>query len=252
MSKHSGSGRFGSTSRISRRQKPARVSVRSLGFEGLELRRLLSSVGLNPISSVTLPAGTSMMVALNGSEPTTGQTVKFSVTSQDPTKVTPIVMPQTNKSVQFTLDVGGTPETMTFQLFDNLTPNTASHIETLVNDGFYNGDYIYRAETGSFALIQGGNYPPQINSGQGINTLPTGVPSTINEEFNPDLTYTQAGDLAMARTSSANSSGTEFFVTDGATRSLDYSYSLFGFQTARQPAFSRRWTGCQLQQVPKA
>ena len=55
-------------------------------------------------------------------------------------------MPQTNQSVQFNINGLGT---MTFQLFDNLTPNTANHIETLVNDGFYNGDYIYRAQTGA-------------------------------------------------------------------------------------------------------
>ena len=57
---------------------------------------------------------------------------------------------------------------MTFQLFDNLTPTTASHIETLVNDGFYNGDYIYRAQNGF--VIQGGNDPPQINNGSGKST----------------------------------------------------------------------------------
>ena len=53
---------------------------------------------------------------------------------------------------------------MTFQLFDNLTPNIASHIETLVNDGFYNGDYIYRAESGF--VVQGGNDLPTITSGR--------------------------------------------------------------------------------------
>ena len=61
------------------------------------------------------------------------------------------------------------------------------------------------------------------------------MPSTINEEFNPDLNYTSAGDLAMARTSSPNSSGTEFFITEAATRNpLDYGYTLFGFQTVDQ------------------
>ena len=141
-------------------------------------------------------------------------------------------MPQTNKSVQFSINdrvVG----TMTFQLFDNLTPNTASHIETLVNDGFYNGDYIYRAQSGF--VVQGGNNPPQINSG-GTTSMrcPPACRPPINEEFNPDLNYTSAGTLAMARTSSANTSGTEFFVAEAATRSLDYGYTLFGFQTVDQ------------------
>ena len=176
-------------------------------------------MGLNAISNVTLPAGTSIMVALNGSDPS-GKTVNFGVTTSNPTKVTPIVMPQTNKSVQFNIN-GRALGTMTFQLFDNLTPNTASHIETLVNDGFYNGDYIYRAQSGF--VVQGGNDLPTITNGTvtgttSINTLPSGVPSTINEEFNPDLNYTSAGALAMARTSTPNTSGTEFFIAEAGRR----------------------------------
>ncbi len=206
------------------------MQTRRIGFESLEQRRLLSTVGLNSIANVTLPAGTSTMVALNGSDPSS-KAVNFTATTSDPSELTPLVMPQSNPSVQFTIAGLGK---MTFQLLDNLTPNTVSHIEALVNAGFYNGDYIYRAETGSFALIQGGNNPPQINSGANVHTVPSGVTNPIDEEFNPDLNYTTAGVLAMARTSTENTSGTEFFVTDGATRSLDYAYTYFGFMTVNQ------------------
>jgi len=230
MNRHFDSRKAGSAARINHTHKPAGSRARRLGFESLEHRRLLSSVGLNTISNVTLPAGTSVLVALNGSDPTSGKTVNFGVTTSDPTVVTPIVMPQSNPSLQF--DISGLG-TMTFQLFQNLTPNTVSWMESLVKGNVYDGDYIYRAETGSFALIQGGNNPPQINSGADVNPLPTST-TTIDEEFNPDLTYTSAGALAMARTGTPNSSGTEFFITDGATRSLDYAYTLFGFQTVDQ------------------
>src|SRR5271166_6240879 len=148
MSNHPGSGRTGPAARTYRTKKPTGFQTRRIGFESLENRRLLSSIGLSTISNVTLPAGTSIMVPLNGSDP--GQTVNFGVTTSNPTEVTPIVMPQTNKSVQFNINGLGT---MTFQLFDNLTPNTANHIETLVNDGFYNGDEIYRAQSGF--VVQG-------------------------------------------------------------------------------------------------
>jgi cyclophilin family peptidyl-prolyl cis-trans isomerase len=211
-----------------RSKERLRVRTRRASFEGLEDRRLLSSVGLKSISNVTLPAGTAMMVALNGTDPTSGKTVNFGVTTSDPTKVTPTIMPRTNTSVTFNINGLGA---MTFQLFDNLTPITASHIEALVTGGFYNGDYIYRSQ--SNFVVQGGNNPPQINSGAAINTLPSGVPSTINEEFSPDLSYGSVGDLAMARQSTPNTSGTEFFISEGqSSRSaLDYSYTLFGFQT---------------------
>ena len=64
---------------------------------------------------------------------------------------------------------------MTFQLFDNLTPTTASHIETLVNDGFYNGDYIYRAE--SRIRRPGRQYPPQITNGSDGHDVNTCLPA---------------------------------------------------------------------------
>ena len=234
MSNHSRSGKIDSARQLRGVRKPVLSPTRRLAFENLESRRLLSSVGLNSISNITLPAGTSYLVALNGSDPTSGKTVNFQVTSSNPTQVTPVLMPQTNTNIQFNIANLGS---MTFQLFDNLTPNTAAWIEKLVNAGFYNGDYIYRAETGSFALIQGGNNPPQINNGANVNPWPSsfGTKTTINEEFNPDLNYTAPGTLAMARESSPNTSSSEFFVTDGATRSLDYGYTLFGFQTGDHP-----------------
>ncbi|MGO9111394.1 MAG: peptidylprolyl isomerase [Thermoguttaceae bacterium] len=231
MSKHFGNNRIGSAARARHTKKPACFQPRRIGFESLEHRRLLSSVGLSAISNVTLPAGTSVMVALNGSDP--GQTVNFGVTSSDPTMVTPTVMPKTNKSVQFNINGLGT---MTFQLFDNLIPNITSHIETLVNDAIYNGDFIYRAESG--LLVQGGNEVPQISNGsitstKTINTLPSGVPSTVADEFSPDLGYTAGGVLALA-TPGADGGGSEFFVTSAAQREWDYTYSIFGFQTVDQ------------------
>ncbi len=233
MSKQRRGSIFGWAARTFSTRRKSTPPKRRIGFECLEQRSLLSTVGLSTISTVTLAAGTSTLVALNGTD--AGQTVHFDVTTSDPTKVSPVVMPQTNQSVQFNINGLGT---MTFQLFDNLTPKTATWIENLVKANFYNGDYIYRAETGGFALIQGGNNPPQINGGANVNPFPAsfGTTTTINEEFNPDLNYTTAGALAMARTSSPNTSSSEFFITDGATRSLDYGYSLFGFQTLDQPA----------------
>ena len=89
---------------------------------------------------------------------------------------------------------------MTFQLFANLTPDTTSWIETLVNDGLYNGDYIYRAETG-LRPHPGRQQPSPVQQRgrcQSVAFQP-GETTTIDEEFNPDLTYTTAGTLAMAR-----------------------------------------------------
>ena len=104
---------------------------RRAAFEPLESRWLLSSVGFSPIANVTLPAGTTVFVPLNANDP--GKTVSFAATVSDYSKVTPVVMPQANKSLQ--LNINGISQPMVFQLFDNLVPTTASHIEGLVQSG---------------------------------------------------------------------------------------------------------------------
>ena len=87
---HRAAGRF---------QKPRRIA-----FEALESRCLLS-VGLGSIANVTLPAGTTMFVPLAGSDP--GQTLNFAVTASDYSKLTPVIMPQTNKTLELNVNING-------------------------------------------------------------------------------------------------------------------------------------------------
>jgi cyclophilin family peptidyl-prolyl cis-trans isomerase len=193
----------------------------------LEDRWLLSAVGFSAPANVTMAAGTTMYVPLNSTD--AGQTVTYSVTASDASKLTPVIMPSTDKTLQLNVLVNGVTETMNFQLFDGLSPNTTAKIEQLVNSGFYNGLQIYRNgkdQSGNLFVIQGGNDPP-------TGAIKTDQ-STMAEEFNPDLQYTGAGILAMARTSAAGSSSTEFFIMEEAARFLDYNYTAFGFQTTGQ------------------
>jgi cyclophilin family peptidyl-prolyl cis-trans isomerase len=239
MRKNSKSGRSGPPAGTNRTRNSARFRTRRIGFEGLEQRRLLSTIGLSAISAVNLPAGASIMVPLNGNDP--NRTINFGATASDPTKVTPSVMPQTNKSVSFSINGQGIVGTMTFQLFDNLTPGIAGQIEALANstNHVYTGDYIYRSSAGF--VVQGGNILPTITNGQvtgqsQVNTVPSSIPSAVNDEFNPDLTYTSAGSLGFA-IPSPNEGSSEFFIGEGTTeaqQALNYSYSLFGFQTVNQ------------------
>jgi hypothetical protein len=59
----------------------------------------------------------------------------------------------------------------------------------------------------------------------------------MDEEFNPNLEYTSSGFLGMAR-SDPGTSSTEFFITGEATRSLDFSYTIFGMQISGFDVFS--------------
>jgi cyclophilin family peptidyl-prolyl cis-trans isomerase len=203
--------------------KPRSSKSRRPNFERLEDRWLLSAVGFNAISNVTLPAGTTMFIPLNSSD--AGHTVNYAVTASDYSKLTPSLMPSTNKTLQLNVTINGASQAMDFQLFDNLAPKTTAEIEQLVNSGFYNGLEIYRnAKDGSTPfVVQGGNDPP-------TGAIKTDQ-ATMAEEFNPDLQYTSAGILAMARTGVASTSSSEFFVTEEATRFLDFNYTMFGFQT---------------------
>lgn len=222
-------GRFGKTSRRpkSSASRPAR---RTRGtFETLESRQLLS-ITLPALSNVTLNAGTTMYIPLYGAD--AGHTVNYAVTASDASKVTAVMMPETNKTLRLTVDIGGTAQTMDFQLFDNLAPETTAKIEEWVNAHYYDGLEIYRnywLDSTTAALIQGGNDDPT------NGPIKTGKDS-MAEEFNPNLQYTTAGMLGMARTTTPGSSSSEFFITESgsdAMRSfLDWEYTIFGVQTS--------------------
>jgi cyclophilin family peptidyl-prolyl cis-trans isomerase len=204
---------------------------RRLACEELEDRRLLS-ITLPTISNVSLAAGTTLYVPLNGAS--AGQTVSYSVTASDYSKVTPLMMPSSNQDIQMLVRINGIDKRMTFQLFDEFAPNTAAKIEALVDSGYYNGLEIYRNwkdSSNTPLCLQGGNCDPTYGT---IKSTPI-VPS-IAEEFNPNLQFTGAGLLAMARTSTASTSSSEFFLTESAIStvrsSLDYNYTIFGFQTS--------------------
>jgi cyclophilin family peptidyl-prolyl cis-trans isomerase len=207
----------------SHHEQPRSQHARRPHFEKLEDRCLLSTVGFNPLSNVTLAAGTTMFIPLNSVD--AGQTVNYAVTASDYSKLTPTITPSTNKTLQLNVVVGGVTQPMDFQLFDNLAPNTTAKIEQLVQAGYYNGLQIYRnAKDGSNPFVlQGGNDPP-------TGAIKADQPS-IPEEFNPNLQYTTAGILGMARTSTPGTGSTEFFVMEEPCRYLDFNYTIFGFQT---------------------
>jgi cyclophilin family peptidyl-prolyl cis-trans isomerase len=219
--------RRSSRSRVGER-KSGPLGMRRLCVESLESRQLLS-ITLPVINDVELPAGTAVFVPLKGSSDVAGKTVHYDVTLADLTKyasITPVVMPQTNKSLTFNIAINGTTEPLTFQLLDNLAPTTTSKIEGYVQAGFYDGLSIYRNgqdNNGNPFVIQGGNDPP-------TGAIKTDK-SPMDEEFHPDLRFTSTGLLAMARGPAPGSSSTEFFDTEQLARHLDYNYTIFGVQT---------------------
>ena len=179
--------------------------------------------------------------------------MNYAVTASDYSKLTPTMTPSTNKTLQFNLVINGVTETMDFQLFDNLSPLTTAKIEQLVNSGFYTGLQIYRNgtdENNNPFVLQGGNDPPDPSNPDQTSPIKADQ-SPIAEEFNPDLQYTSAGILAMARTSAANSSSSEFFIMEEPYR-FSTSTTRYSVLRPRGPASSTRYRECQTARRPTA
>jgi cyclophilin family peptidyl-prolyl cis-trans isomerase len=208
-----------------------RSPSRQRWIENLEDRSMLS-VTLGPITGpdangvFNVPSGKNLYVPLVGTD-SSGNPITYTVTSSNQNVHTKVLTG--NPTLQ--LNVTGTTAggqtfsgTMTFQLFQNLAPQTVQAIINDVNSGLYNNASFYRAETSTgFQLIQGG-------VGSAASTVPT-----IPDELNVAAAFNSGGLLAMANTGAPNSASSEFFVTapnvplaNEPQSSLNFGYTIFG------------------------
>jgi cyclophilin family peptidyl-prolyl cis-trans isomerase len=106
---------------------------------------------------------------------------------------------------------------MTFMLFRDIAPHTVDVIQGLTAGGMYTSNTIFHRVVPGF-VIQGGD----------PNTNGTGGPVfRFDDEFNPQAIFSGNGQLAMAN-SGKDTDGSQFFVTAGPQRELDFGYTLFG------------------------
>lgn len=203
--------------------------ARRPGVEGLEGRQLLAAA-IAAIPDVTVPAQIGYQVPVNGSASGATQQT-FTVTSSNPDIKASVAKGQF-VTVNVTHTASSSADTsfsgaFTYQLFQDLTPNTATRIQSFTNGtlasvtGSYNGTQFFRVVKGFSGtggpldtVIQGG---PQDTSGNGTNPL----------ELNPQLAFVQPGAVAIAN-AGANTDGQEFFVTTGPQPFLNFGYTIFG------------------------
>ncbi len=184
--------------------------------QALEPRVVLAAPTLGAISNVTVLAGSPLLIALNGAD-ADNQSLTFSATSSNVALTTQI--PTGNHSLKMDVQNFGT---MTFQLFEDRVPRVTNHIISLANSDFYNGSIFHRV-INNF-VIQGGDSngnPP----GTGGSNL-----GDFDDQFDVDLQHNQTGILSMAKTTD-DTNDSQFFVTEGAQRHLDFQHSIFGFLT---------------------
>lgn len=107
-------------------------------------------------------------------------------------------------------------------------PNTTANFMNLAGSGFYDGTYMHRygPDEAQPAFIQGGD--------PNTKTLPLSDPSigtggpgyTINYENNSLLH--ELGSMAMARSASRDSGGSQFYICQEAIPGFDGNYVVFG------------------------
>lgn len=167
---------------------------------------------LEPISNQTVLVGSPLLLTLDGFDPQ-GQNITYTVSSSNPSVIQPTVF-SGNRSMRITVPNFGT---MTFQLFDNLTPRVTNAIAQLINSGFYDGLTFHRI-IDNF-MIQGGSH-------DGSGGANPNVPD-FDDQFHFDLQHNSSGLLSMAK-SLDDTNDTQFFITDAAARHLDFNHSIFG------------------------
>ncbi len=106
---------------------------------------------------------------------------------------------------------------MTFQLFEDKAPRVTQRVVQLTQNDFYDGLTFHRVQS-SF-VIQGGD---PLGNGTGGSTL-----GDFDDQFNLDLQHNRTGVLSFAK-STDDTNDSQFFITEGAQRSLDFNHSIFG------------------------
>ena len=189
---------------------------------------------IDPISSASIPAGKSLTLPITASSPN-GRPLSYTVTSStnritveihtnNPFWKISVVQVTTNGAPgAFQTPFRGSVATvtnlgdMTFMLFRDRAPKTVDVFQGFTAAGFYNSNTIFHRVIPNF-MIQGGD--PQTN-GLGGPIL------RYDDEFHSRTIFSGHGQLALAN-SGKDTCGSQFFITQGRQRFLDFGYTLFG------------------------
>jgi cyclophilin family peptidyl-prolyl cis-trans isomerase len=181
--------------------------------EGLEDRCLLAAPVVDPITFTPLnvPDGKTLFVPVTATD-SDGNPLTYTATSSS-SQIT-VTPPKSTRSY-LDITVAGFGD-MVFQLFDDLTPNTVATIGGLAKSGFYDNLMFHRVVPNF--VIQGGDPNGNGTGGPGF---------TFEDEFNASAIYSGNGQLGLAN-SGPDTNGSQFFVTIGPQRNLDFNQAIFG------------------------
>ena len=174
---------------------------------------------LAALPDVELLAGSPLWIPLDGFD-ADGDALTYDVRSTDDFLVTPEVSTG-NRSLRIEVENFGE---MVFQLFEDRAPRATDQIISLAQDDFYDGIIFHRV-IDDF-VIQGGD---PTGTGTGGSTL-----GDFDDQFDVDLQHNRTGLLSMAK-SFDDTNDSQFFITEGPTRHLDFNHSIFGVLVEGEP-----------------
>ncbi len=169
--------------------------------------------GLVPIATQTLLAGSPLLIPLDGFDPN-NDNLTYTITLTNNTANLTATQRPRNGALNISVEGYGD---ILIDTFDDLTPRVTDHIKQLANDGFYDGVIFHRV-LNNF-VIQGGD---PTGTGSGGSTL-----GDFDDQFNVDLQHNRTGLISMAKTTD-DTNDSQFFITEGPQRHLDFQHSIFG------------------------
>lgn len=192
---------------------------------------------IDPLPNVSLPAGKSLTIPITAASPN-GQPLTYTVTSSTNRitiehhtnnpfwKMSVVQVAASNTPGAFQTPFRGGLATvtnvgdMTFMLLRDRAPRTVDAIAALSTSGFYNSNTIFhRVALAPYFLIQGGD--PNTNGSGGPLFL-------YDDELHPRSLFSGSGQLGSANAGSADTDGSQFFITAAPDRSFDLRYTIFG------------------------
>ena len=188
--------------------------------EGLENRLLMAAPVIDPIADVSVPAKKTLIVPVTGSD-ADGNPVTYSVQGGSAVSATLLTG---NTDIDF--KVAGYGDLLV-RLLPQFAPNTVATYENLINgpisqgpfagkSHFFDGLTFHRVVPNF--VIQGGDPNGNGSGGPGFS---------YDDEFNAQAIFSGNGQLANAN-SGPDTNGSQFFLTVGPQRFLDFGYTLWG------------------------
>lgn len=169
------------------------------------------------VGNRTVAIGSPLHIPIDAYDPN-GQPLTVTVSSSNPALLQASVL-QGNRSLRMSVQGWGD---MVFELFEQRAERPTQRIIELTQSGFYDAtassEIIFHRIIDNFVLQAG----DPTGTGGGGSTL-----GDFDDQFHLDLQHNRSGVLSYAK-SADDTNDSQFFITEGAQRHLDFNHSIFG------------------------